>query len=91
MAISITTVKCPECGAEVKKGQFGWHCTKKCGMNLAKVYGKVLTDNQLANLLRGKEVSFTVNEKKTTVLPDVEENNYQGKTYYQWKVKRNER
>lgn len=83
--------KCPKCGAEVKKGQFGWHCTKKCGMNLAKVYGKVLTDNQLANLLSGKEVIFTVNEKKTTVLPDVEENNYQGKTYYQWKVKRNER
>ena len=71
--------KCPKCGAEVKKGQFGWYCTKKCGMNLAKVYGKVLTDNQLANLLSGKEVSFTVNEKKTTVLPDVEKNNYQGK------------
>lgn len=83
--------KCPKCASEVKKGQFGWYCTKKCGMNLAKVYGKVLTDNQLANLLSGKEVTFTVSEKKTTVLPDVEENNYQGKTYYQWKVKRNER
>lgn len=57
-------------------------------MNLAKVYGKVLTDNQLANLLSGKEVSFTVNEKKTTVLPDVEEKAFQGKTCYHWKTKK---
>ncbi len=45
--------KCPHCGGEVKKGQYGFYCTKKCGMYLAKVYGKVLTDNQLMRLLSG--------------------------------------
>lgn len=57
-------------------------------MNLSKVYGKVLTDVQLQHLLEGKQITYTVKEKKTIVLPEVEENNYQGKTYYQWKVKK---
>ncbi|HQM00728.1 MAG TPA: DNA topoisomerase [Ruminococcus flavefaciens] len=85
------TGKCPKCGSEVKKGKFGYYCTNKCGMNLSKVYGKVLTDTQLQHLLEGKQITYTVKDKKTIVLPEVEENNYQGKTYYQWKVKRNER
>ena len=82
------TGKCPKCGSEVKKGKFGYYCTGKCGMNLSKVYGKVLTDVQLQHLLEGKQITYTVKEKKTIVLPEVEENNYQGKTYYQWKVKK---
>jgi len=85
------TGKCPKCGSEVKKGKFGYYCTNKCGMNLSKVYGKVLTVTQLQHLLEGKQITYTVKDKKTIVLPEVEENNYQGKTYYQWKVKRNER
>lgn len=82
------TGKCPKCGSEVKKGKFGYYCTNKCGMNLSKVYGKVLTDTQLQHLLEGKQITYTVKDKKTIVLPEVEENNYQGKTYYQWKVKK---
>lgn len=61
---------CPKCGKEVKKGKFGFYCTGKCGMQLAKVYGKELTEAQLKKLLDGKEISYTTNGKKTTVLPD---------------------
>ena len=80
--------KCPHCGGEVKKGQYGYYCTKKCGMYLAKVYGKVLTDNQLLRLLSGKETSFTVDGKKTIVLPEAVEHTYNGKTSWQWKTKK---
>ncbi len=79
--------KCPKCGGDVINSQYGFHCKNKCGMNLAKVYGKVLTEIQLKNLLDGKQISFTANGKKTVVLPEVVENEYQGKTYFQWRVK----
>lgn len=79
--------KCPKCGGDVINGQYGFHCKNKCGMNIAKVFGKVLTEFQLKNLLDGKEISFTTNGKKTVVLPEAAENNYQGKTYFQWRTK----
>lgn len=80
--------KCPHCGGEIKKGQYGYYCTKKCGMFLAKVYGKVLTDNQLIRLLSGKETSYTVNGRKTIVLPEAIEHTYNGKTCWQWKTRK---
>ncbi len=79
---------CPKCGKPVQKGKYGYYCTGKCGMNLTKVYGKVLTETQLKKLLGGKEISFTSNDKKTIVLPEVEQNDYNGKTYFQWKTKK---
>ena len=80
--------KCPHCGGEVKKGQFGYYCTKKCGMYLAKVFGKTLTDNQLTRLLDGKEISYTVDGKKTIVMPEAVEHTYNGKTSWQWKTRK---
>lgn len=83
--------KCPNCGKEVKKGKFGFYCTGKCGMFIAKVYGKELTESQLLKLLDGKEVTFTNNGKKTTVLPESEPYSYtkDGKEYsgFRWKTK----
>ena len=80
--------KCPHCGGEVKKGQYGYFCTQKCGMYLAKVFGKTLSDNQLGRLLEGKETSFTVDGKKTIVMPEAVEHTYNGKTSWQWKTRR---
>ena len=57
-------------------------------MNISKVYGKELTEKQLSNLLNGKEISYTSNGKKTVVLPRVTENEYNGKTYFQWETKK---
>ena len=79
---------CPKCGKSVIKGKYGYYCSGKCGMNVAKVYGKTLSDSQIAGLLNGKSTSYTANGKKTTVLPEVVSNDYNGKTYYQWKTKR---
>lgn len=79
--------KCPKCGKNVIKGKLGYYCTGKCGMNVAKVYGKELTERQLTALLSGKETSFNSNGKKTIVLPEISENQYNGKIYYQWKTK----
>lgn len=80
--------KCPKCGKEIKKGKFGFYCTGKCGMNIAKVYGKELTEAQLSKLLDGKEISYTSNGKKTIVVPEVIRNDYNGKTYFQWRTKK---
>jgi DNA topoisomerase-3 len=79
---------CPKCGAEVVKGKFGWYCKGKCGMNVAKVYGVELSENQIKGLIEGKSTSYTSKRKKTTVLPEVVANEYNGKTYYQWKTER---
>lgn len=83
--------KCPNCGSDIKKGKYGFYCTDKCGMSVARVYGKELTEAQLINLLDGKPISFTRNAKKTTVLPVCEPYSYtkDGKEYsgFQWKTK----
>lgn len=80
--------RCPKCGAEVVKGKFGYYCKGKCGMNIAKVYGVELSDNQIKALLGGKSTSYTSKGKKTIVRPEIVENPYNGKVYYQWKTER---
>jgi DNA topoisomerase-3 len=57
-------------------------------MNVAKVYGVELSENQIKGLIEGKSTSYTSKGKKTTVLPEVISNEYNGKTYYQWKTER---
>ena len=80
--------KCPKCGGEVVKGKFGWYCKGKCGMNIAKVYGISLSDAQVKGLLDAKSTSYTSKGRKTIVRPEIVENPYNGKTYYQWKTER---
>ena len=80
--------RCPKCGAEVVKGKFGYYCKGKCGMNIAKVYGVELSDAQIKALLGGKSTSYTSKGKKTIVRPEIVENPYNGKMYYQWKTER---
>lgn len=70
---------CPKCGAEVKQGKFGYYCTGKCGMNVAKVYNKELSEGQLSKLLSGQKISLTINGKKSTVLPQIEPFSYKNK------------
>ena len=47
---------CPNCGGQVVKGKFGAYCVNKCGMNVGRVMGAVLTDAQIKDLLGGKKV-----------------------------------
>lgn len=79
---------CPNCNGEVKNGKFGAYCTKKCGMNLSKHFGKQLSVAQVKSLLAGKSVTYTSNGWKNTILSEVEECDYSsedGKKHYQWK------
>ena len=80
--------KCPKCGADVVKGKFGFYCKGKCGMNVAKVYGIQLSDEQIKGLLNGKSTSYKFKGKKSVVRPEIVENPYNGKMYYQWKTER---
>lgn len=80
--------KCPKCSSEVVKGKFGYYCKGKCGMNIAKLYGVELSDTQVKGLLNGKSTSYTSKGKKTIVRPEIVENPYNGKMYYQWKTER---
>ncbi len=47
--------KCPKCGGDVVKGKFGAYCKNKCGMNVSRVMGTVLTDSQIKSMLEGKK------------------------------------
>ncbi|MCD7742346.1 MAG: AAA domain-containing protein [Ruminococcus sp.] len=80
--------KCPRCGADVKKGRYGFFCTGKCGMKIGKVYGEELTETEVKKLLDGKEILFTLKEKKKVikVKPEATEHEYNGKTYIQWRT-----
>lgn len=83
------TYTCPKCGGDILSGKFGWYCKDKCGFYpKQKIYGHELTDTQVENLLAGKEASFTVNGKKTIVIPAIEEREFNGKTYYNWQTKK---
>ena len=48
--------KCPNCGGEVAKGKFGAYCTDKCGMNVSRIMGVALSDEQVKILLSGKKI-----------------------------------
>ena len=47
--------KCPHCGKNVVSGKYGAYCTGKCGMNVNRIMGKVLTEEQVESLLAGKK------------------------------------
>ena len=47
--------KCPKCGGDVVKGKYGAYCKSKCGMNVGKAMGTVLSDTQIKSMLEGKK------------------------------------
>ena len=47
--------KCPKCGGDVVKGKYGAYCKNKCGMNVGKAMGTVLSDTQIKSMLEGKK------------------------------------
>ena len=47
--------KCPNCGGEVVKGKYGDFCKNKCGMNVSRIMGVALSDEQVESLLAGKK------------------------------------
>ncbi len=47
--------KCPKCGGDVVKGKFGAYCKNKCGMNVGRAMGAVLSDSQIKSMLEGKK------------------------------------
>ena len=47
--------KCPKCGGDVVKGKYGAYCKNKCGMNVRKAMGTVLSDTQIKSMLEGKK------------------------------------
>lgn len=52
----ITLGKCPNCGGDVVKGKFGAYCKNKCGMNVSRIMGVALSDEQVITLLDGKKI-----------------------------------
>ena len=47
---------CPNCGGQVAKGKYGAYCVNKCGMNVGRIMGTVLTDAQIKDMLAGKKI-----------------------------------
>lgn len=79
---------CPKCAKPIVKGKYGWYCSARCGMNLTKVFGVELSEGQIKSLLSGKETSYIRNGRKTVVVPNVIENEFNGKTYYNWATRK---
>ena len=52
----VTLGKCPNCGGDVVKGKFGAYCKNKCGMNVSRIMGVALSDEQVTTLLAGKKI-----------------------------------
>ena len=83
---------CPHCKGEITKGKFGYYCKNKCGMNVAKSFGKALSDSQLTSLLTGKSITITTSKGgKAKILPEAMPYEYiikDGKTIsgFQWKT-----
>lgn len=48
--------KCPNCGGQIAKGKYGAYCMDKCGMNVSRVMGVSLTDEQVKSMLSGKKI-----------------------------------
>jgi DNA topoisomerase-3 len=57
-------------------------------MNVAKVYGISLSESQIKGLLEGRQTTVTSKGKKNIVLPNVVQNEYNGRTYYNWETKK---
>lgn len=51
-----TLGKCPNCGGQIVKGKFGAYCKDKCGMNVSRIMGVSLSDEQVKTLLLGKKI-----------------------------------
>ena len=47
--------KCPNCVGDVVKGKYGAFCKNKCGMNVSRIMGVALSDEQVESLLDGKK------------------------------------
>ena len=47
--------KCPNCGGDVVKGKYGAFCKNKCGMNVSRIMGVALSDEQVESLLAEKK------------------------------------
>lgn len=56
--------KCPKCGNEILDGKFGAYCQGKCGIQLGKAMGKILTAAQVRSLLAGKKTMVRGIESK---------------------------
>lgn len=42
--------------SDVVKGKFGAYCKNKCGMNVERAMGAVLSDSQIKSMLEGKKI-----------------------------------
>jgi DNA topoisomerase-3 len=51
--------KCPNCGGDIVNGKFGPYCSEKCGMSIGRAWGKELTEEQVRDLLEGKQILVT--------------------------------
>ena len=48
--------KCPNCGGQIVKGKYGAYCMSKCGLNVSRVMGIALSDEQVKAMLSGKKI-----------------------------------
>lgn len=56
--------KCPHCGGNVKTGHYGIYCENKCGMNVSKIMGVMLSADQVKALLMGQKTYLSGLPKK---------------------------
>ena len=48
--------RCPVCGEDIVMGKYGAYCTGRCGISIAKAFGKELDEEQVGRLLNGDRI-----------------------------------
>lgn len=90
--MKIRYYKCPKCGSKIIKGKYGFYCSSKCGMNVQSIYGKILGESIVTNLLymhehphcKRKSITSNINGTRYTLFPWVHQDIKNGRSYYNW-------
>ncbi len=56
MGERFTIGKCPVCGESIVMGKYGAYCTGRCGISIARAFGKELDEEQVGRLLNGEKI-----------------------------------
>lgn len=80
---------CPNCGGAVNKSKYGYYCLSRCGMNISKVYGTDIGNENVERLLKGESCEIVTQRRiHTLILPYVISSSKEEKKYIQWRTKK---
>ena len=81
-------MQCPNCKSTLRHTENGFFCKKRCGMMISSFYGEKLTDQQVVDLLGGKNIEFTDSKGNKYIIHPKSEGPKDGRlggVFFNWK------